>query len=65
MATLTQIAKAMGGDVRGNYACFPTPGHSESDRGSTAELVASAPDGGKRCFQPTSQGMSWPMALAG
>jgi hypothetical protein len=45
MTSLAAIARAMGGEVRGHRACFPTPGHSEHDRGSTAELVDNAPDG--------------------
>lgn len=45
MASLKEIAATMGGEVRGKYACFPTPGHSADDRGSTAELVPGAPDG--------------------
>ncbi len=45
MSTLDAIAKAMGGEVKGKQARFPTPGHSEHDRGSTAELVPEAPDG--------------------
>lgn len=45
MTDLKSIARAMGGEVNGKLACFPTPGHSKRDRGSTAELVASAPDG--------------------
>lgn len=35
----------MGGQVHGNRACFPTPGHSKADRGSWATIVPGAPDG--------------------
>ena len=45
MTSLAAVAKAMGGEIRGDRACFPTPGHSELDRGSTAELIDGAPDG--------------------
>lgn len=45
MADLRAIAEAMGGEVRGTRACFPTPGHSPRDRGSWAEMVPSAPGG--------------------
>ena len=43
--SLREIANALGGEVRGNRACFPTPGHSVRDRGSWASLEPSAPDG--------------------
>lgn len=43
--SLHAIAKAMGGEVRGKRACFPTPGHSKRDRGSWASLEPGAPDG--------------------
>ena len=43
--SLHDIARAMGGEVRGDAACFPTPGHSRKDRGSWASIVPSAPDG--------------------
>ena len=42
---LRRIASAMGGEVRGNVASFPTPGHSARDRGSWASIVSDAPDG--------------------
>ena len=45
MTDLNSIARAMGGEVSGKLARFPTPGHSKRDRGSTAELMATAPDG--------------------
>lgn len=45
MSLLHQIADAMGGDVQGNRAIFPTPGHSTKDRGSWASIEPSAPDG--------------------
>jgi len=43
--SLHEIARAMGGEVRGERACFPTPGHSKKDRGSWASIVPGAPDG--------------------
>ena len=43
--TLQAIAHVLGGEVRGTRACFPTPGHSEKDRGSWASIVPGAPDG--------------------
>ena len=43
--SLHDIASVMGGEVRGNRACFPTPGHSKSDRGSWASIEPAAPDG--------------------
>lgn len=42
---LRSIAQAMGGEVAGNVAKFPTPGHSKADRGSWAKLAPDAPDG--------------------
>lgn len=45
MTDLRAIASAMGGEVRGNVASFPTPGHSAKDRGSWASIVPDAPDG--------------------
>ena len=45
MTDLRKIASAMGGEVSGNVASFPTPGHSKSDRGSWASIVPGAPDG--------------------
>ncbi|QQN74830.1 AAA family ATPase [Croceicoccus sp. YJ47] len=45
MTDLRTIASVMGGEVKGNRACFPTPGHSKTDRGSWASLADSAPDG--------------------
>jgi RecA-family ATPase len=45
MTDLRRIAAAMGGEVAGNLAKFPTPGHSKHDRGSWAELKSDAPDG--------------------
>lgn len=43
--TLHEIARAMGGEVRGDRACFPTPGHTQKDRGSWASIKPGAPDG--------------------
>lgn len=43
--SLREIANALGGEVRGNRACFPTPGHSKRDRGSWASIEPGAPDG--------------------
>lgn len=45
MTDLRKIAAAMGGEVNGNVARFPTPGHSKADRGSWASIVPGAPDG--------------------
>lgn len=45
MTDLRRIADAMGGEVAGNVAKFPTPGHSKTDRGSWASLQPGAPDG--------------------
>ncbi|HEX8554426.1 MAG TPA: AAA family ATPase [Sphingomonas sp.] len=45
MTDLRKIAAAMGGEVNGNVASFPTPGHGKRDRGSWASLVPGAPDG--------------------
>lgn len=45
MSDLNKIAAAMGGEVSGNRAIFPTPGHSAKDRGSWASIVPTAPDG--------------------
>ncbi|MXO75335.1 DUF3987 domain-containing protein [Altererythrobacter aerius] len=45
MSLLHQIADVMGGDVQGNRAIFPTPGHSAKDRGSWASIEPGAPDG--------------------
>ncbi|MEG8221685.1 AAA family ATPase [Sphingomonas sp. HH69] len=45
MSELGKIAAAMGGEVTGNRAIFPTPGHSAKDRGSWASIVPGAPDG--------------------
>lgn len=45
MTDLRKIAAVMGGEVRGNVAAFPTPGHGKKDRGSWASLVPGAPDG--------------------
>jgi RecA-family ATPase len=44
-ADLRKIAKAMNGEVAGNVASFPTPGHGPKDRGSWATIVPDAPDG--------------------
>jgi hypothetical protein len=35
----------MNGNVCGDRAVFPTPGHSKTDRGSWASIVPGAPDG--------------------
>ena len=45
MTDLGRIASAMGGEVQGNVATFPTPGHSAKDRGSWAYANPDAPDG--------------------
>src|SRR3546814_19713 len=45
MPDLRKIAAAMGGEVNGNVASFPTPGHGPRDRGSWASIVPDAPDG--------------------
>ncbi|MBB5685651.1 AAA family ATPase [Sphingobium boeckii] len=45
MSQLAKIAAAMGGEVSGTRAMFPTPGHSKKDRGSWASLAPTAPDG--------------------
>ena len=45
MTDLRKVAAAMGGEVRGNVASFPTPGHSKGDRGSWAKIAPGAPDG--------------------
>jgi hypothetical protein len=45
MTDLRRIASAMGGDVYGNTVAFPTPGHSNRDRGTVATLAPGAPDG--------------------
>lgn len=45
MSLLDDIAREMGGEVKGDRACFPTPDHSERDRGSWASLAPDAPDG--------------------
>jgi len=45
MTDLHKIAAAMGGEVSGNRAIFPTPGHSAKDRGSWASIAPDAPDG--------------------
>ena len=45
MTDLRKVADAMGGEVRGNIATFPTPGHSKGDRGSWASVAPDAPDG--------------------
>lgn len=44
-ASLKAIASAMGGEVRGGVAAFPTPGHSAKDRGTWAYANPDAPDG--------------------
>ncbi len=45
MLSLHEIARALDGEVKGNPALFPTPGHSPKDRGSWATLAEGAPDG--------------------
>lgn len=45
MTDLRRIASAMGGEIRGNSVAFPTPGHSNRDRGSVATIAPGAPDG--------------------
>ena len=42
---LARIAAAMGGEVVGGVAKFPTPGHGKTDRGSWASILSGAPDG--------------------
>lgn len=42
---LRKIAAALGGDVAGNSAMVPTPGHSPRDRGTSISLSETAPDG--------------------
>ncbi|MDE2303547.1 MAG: toprim domain-containing protein [Sphingomonadales bacterium] len=39
------IAARYGGEVSGDQALIPTPGHSSRDRGTAIRLVAGAPDG--------------------
>lgn len=43
--TLTQIAQALGGEVRGQEVLAPGPGHSPKDRSLSIKLDPSAPDG--------------------
>ena len=45
MTDLRRIADAMCGEVAGDVAKFPTPGHGPKDRGSWASIVPGAPDG--------------------
>jgi putative DNA primase/helicase len=42
---LQQIARALGGDVRGNQVMAPGPGHTPIDRSLAVKLEAGAPDG--------------------
>ena len=43
--TLPNIAKALGGDVRGGQVLAPGPGHSEHDRSLSIKLDKDAPEG--------------------
>ncbi len=45
MTDLRRIAAVMGGEVHGNTVAFPTPGHSNRDRGTVASIAPGAPDG--------------------
>jgi hypothetical protein len=45
MIDIHSIAKAYGGDVCGNTATVPTPGHSPKDRGTVITISPDAPDG--------------------
>ena len=45
MVDVRTIAKAYGGDVRGDTAMVPTPGHSAKDRGTVITINPDAPDG--------------------
>jgi hypothetical protein len=45
MLTLQQVARALGGEVRGNEVAAPGPGHSAKDRTLHVKLDANAPDG--------------------
>ena len=44
MITLSQIARALGGEVSGNQVRAPGPGHSPKDRSLAIKLEANAPD---------------------
>jgi hypothetical protein len=43
--TLSQIAHALGGEVRGNQVLAPGPGHSSKDRSLSIKLDPNAPGG--------------------
>jgi putative DNA primase/helicase len=45
MTTPRDIARALGGDVNGNGALVPGPGHSSTDRSLSVTLRPDAPDG--------------------
>ena len=45
MMNLQQLARALGGDVRGNQVMAPGPGHSPKDRSLAVKLDPAAPDG--------------------
>jgi putative DNA primase/helicase len=45
MNSLKEIARALGGDVRGSQVLAPGPGHSHKDRSLSIKLDANAPDG--------------------
>lgn len=45
MPSPQSIAKALGGEVRGNSVHLSTPGHSRRDRGTVITVDPSAPDG--------------------
>jgi hypothetical protein len=52
---LNRVAAYYGGEVSGNTANIPTPGHSRDDRGTSISLAPSAPDGVLvHCFNGTS-----------
>ena len=42
---LKEISAHYGGEVRGNKACIPTPGHSSRDRGTVITIMPGAPGG--------------------
>jgi hypothetical protein len=45
MLSLAFLAKALGGEVRGNQVLCPGPGHSPADRSLSVRLVSEAQDG--------------------
>ncbi len=44
-ASLREIAKALGGEVSGQQALCPGPGHDPADRSLSVRISASSPDG--------------------